>query len=98
MASTQWPPVVGVDTPLPVFLCPEVGRGLLVLAADATEEQFSETADWLSAVEWTITDNIVGENTEGAQVVELAAVHTGVLTVEALAGADEQLAELAKLV
>jgi hypothetical protein len=88
---------VGVDTPLPVFLCPEVGRGLLVLPEAATEEQFSETEEWLTAVGWTITETVSGVNADGAQVVELTAAPTGVLTIEALSGAEEQLSELVKL-
>jgi hypothetical protein len=69
----------------------------MVMRDDATEEQFAETQDWLDAVDWEITQTITGMNSDGAQVVELSAAPSGILTVEALSGADEQLAELAKL-
>jgi hypothetical protein len=69
----------------------------MVLPDSATDEQFNETEEWLNTVDWMITDTVVGVNTQGAQVVELVASPTGVLTVEALSGAQEQLAELAKL-
>lgn len=95
--ATNWPPVLSLDTPLPVHLCPEVGQGLLVIPAAAAESDFTQTKEVLDAIEWEITDTIAGVNVDGADVVELKAPPTGLLTLEAAAGAQEQLSEKAGL-
>lgn len=97
MSLASWPPVVSIDTPLAVHLCPQVGRGLLVVSAEATEAEFGDTAEVLRLIEWTISDAVVGINDAGAEVVELSGEPTDVVTAEALAGADEQLLRLAGL-
>jgi hypothetical protein len=70
---------------------------MIVIPETATDDQFCETETWLTAVDWRISDCVIGINEDGDQVVELLADPTGVLTLEAVGGADEQLSELAKL-
>jgi hypothetical protein len=70
---------------------------MIIIPENATDEQFEETESWLAAVDWSISDNVVGINDDGDQVVELKAEPTGVLTIEASGGAEDQLMELAKL-
>jgi hypothetical protein len=70
---------------------------MMVIPENATDEQFEETQAWLAAVDWSITDTVVDINRDGDQVVELKAEPTGVLTIEASGGAEDQLLELAKL-
>ena len=93
----RWPPVITLDTPLAVHLCTAVGKGLLVIPEDATDDQFVATKDVLDAIEWEITDDIAGVNDDHAEVVELRGEPSDVLTIEALSGAQEQLLELSGL-
>lgn len=96
-AELGWPPVISIDTPLPVHLCPEVGRGLLVIPGEATEADFQTTAELLDAVEWRITEDFVGTNAEGAQVFELLGQAEGLVTLDSSAGAKGQLLQRAGL-
>lgn len=98
MTKLPWPPVVTLDTPLAVHLCPHVGRGLLVVTPEATQADFDETLDVLNAIEWTITDSVVGVNAAGCEVVEVSGDPSDLPTMEALQGADDQLLDLAGLV
>lgn len=95
--TSAWPPVLSLDTPLPTHLCPEVGRGLLVIPEDATEAGYAETEELLTLVEWVITDVVLGINDLGHQIVELRAEPTGLLTDESVSGGDEQLMQRAGL-
>jgi hypothetical protein len=92
-----WPLVITLGAPLAIHLSPPVGKGVLVLPAAVTEDDFAETASILEAVDWRITDQVIGMTESGDQVIELAGTPTDVITAEAIAGADEQLLTLAGL-
>jgi hypothetical protein len=70
---------------------------MLLLPTSATDEQFEETLSVLNAVEWQVSDSVAGVNANGVQAIELTAEPSDVITVEAIAGCDEQLLTLAGL-
>jgi hypothetical protein len=91
-------PVITISTELPVFICPDAGEGMLVLPDSVSDEQFGEVATLLEAIDWVITDEVLGENSDGAQVVRLSSEPQAMLTVELMADAKDQLARQTKLV
>lgn len=93
-----WPPVLSVDTPLALHICPHVGKGFLVVPSNATEDQFTETVEVLTALDWTLATDTYATNMDGAEVVEVSGEPFDVVTSEAMQGAFAQLERLTRIV
>ena len=96
--QAPWPPVLSMDTPLALHLCPHVGKGFLVVPETATEEQFTETMEVLTALEWKLGADSYAINLDGAEVVEVSGEAFDIVTAEAMQGAFAQLERLTRIV
>ena len=97
MSNAPWPPVVSLDTPLAVHLCPHVGRGVVVITPDASQSDFDETMSVIDAIEWKLANEALGVTEAGNEVVEITGEPADLVTTEAWGGANDQLLKLAGL-